>query len=180
MRLLRRTTSPLRLPRMMRPGGRQATRSQRMDADSGLHSSKFPRWKVGVAWSADDHFWREADVHRCLGPLIVCADSSIALRLRHECKLRSYRNDAAWFQFAVALIIVALDVLKVESRCNALDPEQGAHVVRKAWIVGNPPDVAFEMADIDGIEPDQRREQPPQSSVANSGPTASPHRLPAS
>jgi hypothetical protein len=31
-----------------------------MDADSGLHSSKFPRWKVGVAWSADDHFWREA------------------------------------------------------------------------------------------------------------------------
>src|ERR1700692_3585966 len=42
MRLLRRTTSPLRLPRMMRPGGRQATRSQRMDADSGRHSSKFP------------------------------------------------------------------------------------------------------------------------------------------
>jgi hypothetical protein len=31
-----------------------------MDADSGLHSSKFPRWKVGVAWSADDHFWRKA------------------------------------------------------------------------------------------------------------------------
>src|SRR5216684_6366799 len=42
MRLLRRTTSLLRLPRMMRPGGRQATRSQRMDADSGRHSSKFP------------------------------------------------------------------------------------------------------------------------------------------
>jgi hypothetical protein len=40
--LLRRATSLLRLPRMMRPGGRQATRSQRMDADSGRHSSNFP------------------------------------------------------------------------------------------------------------------------------------------
>jgi hypothetical protein len=42
----------------MRPGGWQATRSQRMDADSGRHSSKFPRWKVSVAYSADDRFWR--------------------------------------------------------------------------------------------------------------------------
>jgi hypothetical protein len=80
---------------------------------------------------------------------------------RHERKLRSYRNDATRIQFAVALIVVALDVLKIDSRCDALDPEQGAHIVRKARIVGNPPDVAFEMTDIDGIEPDQRREQPP-------------------
>jgi hypothetical protein len=33
-----------------------------MDADSGRHLSKFPRWKVGVAYSADDRFWREAVV----------------------------------------------------------------------------------------------------------------------
>jgi hypothetical protein len=56
---------------------------------------------------------------------------------------------------------VALDVPKIDSRCDALDPEQGAHIFRKARIVGNPPYVALEMADIDGIEPDQRREQPP-------------------
>src|SRR5258706_8207866 len=62
MRLLRQTTSLRRLRRMMRPGGRRATRSQRMDADSGRHSSKFPRWKVSVAWPADDCFWRKAAV----------------------------------------------------------------------------------------------------------------------
>jgi hypothetical protein len=56
---------------------------------------------------------------------------------------------------------VALDVPKIDSRYDALNPEQGAHIVRKARIVGNPPDVTFEMADIDGIEPDLRREQPP-------------------
>jgi hypothetical protein len=33
-----------------------------MDADSGRHLSKFPRWKVSVAWSADDRLWREAVV----------------------------------------------------------------------------------------------------------------------
>jgi hypothetical protein len=32
-----------------------------MDADSGRHLSKLPRWKVSVAWSADDRLWREAD-----------------------------------------------------------------------------------------------------------------------
>ena len=41
MRLLKQTTSPRRLSRMMRPGGRSATKSQRMDADSGRHLSKF-------------------------------------------------------------------------------------------------------------------------------------------
>jgi hypothetical protein len=73
----------------------------------------------------------------------------------------AYRDDTARIQFAVALIVVALDVPKVDSRCDALDAEQSAHIVRKARIVGDPPDVAFEMADIDGIEADQRREQPP-------------------
>src|SRR6266436_10184868 len=41
MRLPRQTTSPLRLRRMMRPGGRWVTRSQRMDVGSGRHLSKF-------------------------------------------------------------------------------------------------------------------------------------------
>jgi hypothetical protein len=61
----------------------------------------------------------------------------------------------------VALRVVALNVPKIDSRCDPLGPKQRAHIVRKAWIVGDPPDIAFEMADIDGIEPDQRREQPP-------------------
>jgi hypothetical protein len=35
-----------------------------MDADSGRHLSKLPRWKVSVAWSADDRLWRKAVVRR--------------------------------------------------------------------------------------------------------------------
>ena len=58
------------------------------------------------------------------------------------------------FNLRWLLIVVALDVPKIHSRLDALDPEQGALIVRKARIVGNPPDVAFEMADIDRIEPD--------------------------
>src|ERR1700742_4694005 len=66
---------------------------------------------------------------------------------RHERRLRSYRNDATRIQFAVALIVVALNVPKIDSRCDPLGPKQRAHIVRKAWIVGDPPDIAFEMAD---------------------------------
>jgi hypothetical protein len=40
----------------------------------------------------------------------------------------------------VALIVVAPDMPKIDSRGDALDPEQGAHIVRKARIVGNPPE----------------------------------------
>jgi hypothetical protein len=80
---------------------------------------------------------------------------------RHEPKLRSYRNDATRIQGGMALIVVALDMAEIHGRGDALDLEQGTHIVRKARIVGNPPDVAFEMADVDGIESDQRREQPP-------------------
>jgi hypothetical protein len=58
-------------------------------------------------------------------------------------------------------MVVALDVAEIHGCRNALDPEQGTHIVGKAGIVGNPSDVAFEMADIDWIKPNQRREQPP-------------------
>jgi hypothetical protein len=90
-----------------------------------------------------------------LEPLISIALSRLFHRgFRHEGKFRSYRNDTVRIQVAVALIVVALDMAKIHGRGDALDPEQGAHIVGKARIVGNPPDVAFEMADIDGIEPD--------------------------
>jgi hypothetical protein len=42
---------------------------------------------------------------------------------RHERKLRSYRNDAARIQVAVALIVVALDMAEIHSRGDALDLE---------------------------------------------------------
>ncbi len=61
----------------------------------------------------------------------------------------------------MVLIIVALDMTEIDGRGDTLDPEQGGHILRKTRVVGNPPAVAFEMADIDGIKSDQRDEQPP-------------------
>jgi hypothetical protein len=35
-----------------------------MDADSGRHSSKFFALEGQLAWSADDRYWREADIRK--------------------------------------------------------------------------------------------------------------------
>jgi len=60
----------------------------------------------------------------------------------------------------MALIIVLLDVRKIDGLGNA-GVLKLASVIPEIGVVDEPPQIAFEMPDIDGIKPHERREQPP-------------------
>ena len=75
--------------------------------------------------------------------------------------LRADRDDAGRIDCLVAGVIVALDVLHVHRLRHARLLIEIAHIAGEVRIVGDAADIAFEMADIDRIEPQQRRKQPP-------------------
>jgi hypothetical protein len=61
----------------------------------------------------------------------------------------------------VAAVVVVLDVAEIDGLGDARVLVELAGVGPEVPIVDEPPEVALEVADIDGIEADQRREQPP-------------------
>ena len=75
--------------------------------------------------------------------------------------LRPDRHDARRVDRRVAAVIVRLDVVQVDRLGHARHLVEVAQVVRQVRIVGDPPQIALEMPDIDRIETDERREQPP-------------------
>src|SRR5271166_5470724 len=78
-----------------------------------------------------------------------------------EIEGRTERHDAGRIDLPVAGIIMPLDVGHVHGLGDAGHLIELAQVVRQIWIVDDPPQVALEVADIDGIETDQRGEQAP-------------------
>ena len=78
-----------------------------------------------------------------------------------EVECRSNRDNPTRIQLAMAAVVVALDVIEIHSRGDARDLEEIAKVVREIWIVLDPAQIAFEVAVIDGVEADERREQTP-------------------
>ena len=80
---------------------------------------------------------------------------------RQEIELRAERHDAGRVHLALAAVIVPLDVVHVHGRGDAGLLVEIAQIVRQIGIVDDPPQVALEVAVIDGIETDERAEQPP-------------------
>ncbi len=60
----------------------------------------------------------------------------------------------------MALIIMSFDVVGMERRGDRAGLIEVADIAEKIGIVGYPPDIAFEMTDIDKVETQQRRQQP--------------------
>src|SRR5690606_11931937 len=74
---------------------------------------------------------------------------------------RPRRNDAIGIDGRVAPVIMRADVVVEHGFRDARHPVQTRQVIPQIAVVENAPDIALEMADIDGIEPHERREQPP-------------------
>src|SRR5690606_10572530 len=70
-------------------------------------------------------------------------------------------HNARWIDGLVAGIVVRLDVLEIDRLGHSGNLVEVADIVRKARIVRNPAQIAFEMADIDRVKAHQCREQPP-------------------
>ena len=80
---------------------------------------------------------------------------------RFEIQRRAERHDAARIDVAHADVIVPLDVIHVHRLGHARHLIKLAHIVRDVRIVDDAAQVAFEMAVVDGIKANQRREQSP-------------------
>ncbi len=74
---------------------------------------------------------------------------------------RTERHDARRVDAHMAVIIVLLGVLQVDRVLHARHLEEVAHIGPEIGVVGDPPTVALEVADIDGVEADERGEEPP-------------------
>ena len=73
---------------------------------------------------------------------------------------RAKRGDAGGIDLVMGEVIVPLDVFEVYSSPNAVSPIPFSQITEEVRIVDDVTEVAFEMAMIHGIEPDQCREQP--------------------
>ena len=71
------------------------------------------------------------------------------------------RHDPRRIDRRVAAVIVRLDVVQIDRPGNARHLIEVAQIVGQVRIVGDPPEIAFEVSDIDRVEADERREQPP-------------------
>ena len=58
-------------------------------------------------------------------------------------------------------IVVTFDVVEVHRIGNAVDLIKIAQIPVQVRVIDDPSDVAFEMAVVDRIEPDERHEEPP-------------------
>ena len=61
----------------------------------------------------------------------------------------------------MADVIMLLDMVHVHRGGDAGVLIKVTHIVGKVRVIGNAPQVAFEMPDIDGVKTDQCRKQPP-------------------
>src|SRR5260370_16195239 len=77
---------------------------------------------------------------------------------RQEIKLGSDGDDAGRVDRRVASIIVPLDMREIYGRGDSCVLVEYPGVIPEIGIVDDPPKIAFEMPDIDGIEPHERRE----------------------
>ena len=89
-----------------------------------------------------------------------CEEKLAAVR-RQEIELGSDGDDAGRVDRRVAAIIVRIDMREIDGRGDSRVLVEFPGVIPEIGIVDDPPKIAFEMPDIDGIKPHERREQPP-------------------
>ena len=78
-----------------------------------------------------------------------------------EVEIGADRHDLRRIDRGVAAIVVLLDVAHVHGFRHARPLVKLAQIARQVGIVGYPADVALEVPDIDRVEADERREEPP-------------------
>ena len=107
------------------------------------------------------------------------AHEPVAVVRRGEIELGAERHDAGRVHLALAAVIVPLDVIDVHGLGDARHLIEIAQIVRQVRIVDDAPQVALEVAVIDRVEADQRREQPPVGlGQARAGEIALPRQPP--
>ena len=74
---------------------------------------------------------------------------------------RADGNDPGGVDVVVGHVVVAPDMIQVHRLGDAWLLVQVPQIAVEVGIIGNPPEVAFEVAVVDGIEPDQGAEEPP-------------------
>src|ERR1700722_121814 len=79
---------------------------------------------------------------------------------RGKINLRPGRHDASGIDLQMALVIVPFDVIGTKGRGDGAGLIKIPDIGGKIRIVGYAPDITFEMADVDEIKTEQRREQP--------------------
>jgi hypothetical protein len=75
-----------------------------------------------------------------------------------EVLVRADRDDAGGIDVVVGDVVVALDVVKIDGARDAVDLIEVPEVAEKIRVVDNPPDIAFEVAVVHGIEANERDE----------------------
>ena len=78
-----------------------------------------------------------------------------------EIQFRADWNDAAWVDGLMTAVIVPADVIEVHGLGDARQLEQIPSVAPEVRIIDQSAQIAFEMAEVDGIETNQGGEETP-------------------
>ena len=71
------------------------------------------------------------------------------------------RDNTGWIDVVVGDVVVPLDVVEVHGVGDPVGLIEIFEVAKEVGVVDDPPEVAFEMAVIDGVEAYERDEQAP-------------------
>ncbi len=70
-------------------------------------------------------------------------------------------DDTGWIDVVVGHVVMPLDVVEVHGVGDAVGLIEVFEVAEEVGVVDDPPEVAFEMAMVDGVEAYERDEQAP-------------------
>lgn len=74
---------------------------------------------------------------------------------------RPDRHDAGWIDLPLAAVIMPLDLIDVNRLGNSGHRIEVAQIIPQVGIIGDTPQVAFEMTVIDGVKANERGKEPP-------------------
>jgi hypothetical protein len=82
---------------------------------------------------------------------------------QREINNRSDRHDTGRIDVAVTAIIVPFNVIEIDGIGDARYLIEIAQIIPEIWIVDDAAQITFEVTVVNGVEADQRGEQPPVS-----------------
>src|SRR4051812_1565766 len=95
------------------------------------------------------------------GRALALVAHAVAAVRREQVERRAGRDDARRIERRMRHVVVALDLVEVDRLGDPRALIELAQEAREVRVVGDPPDVALEVPDVDGVEANERREQPP-------------------
>ncbi len=70
-------------------------------------------------------------------------------------------DNTGWVDVIVCNVVVAFDVVDIHGLGNAVGLVEIFQIPKQVWVVGDSSEIAFEMAMVDRIEPNQCNKKPP-------------------